>query len=187
MGLLQKLRNWCPQPLDPFTTKLKRHSAPIAALLMVSLFAVTFSVLSATYLFNQAAPVALVAPVSNVAPSTSYLGSSIAPAVEWQKNLPRELGIAATYIIQTSDGAFAIAGYDQTPGFPLSGNYYVVKTEPALPPPPPTPTPSSPPSTGFLSGENLVLFASSALAVILIVLVAVAVLRRRKKQTLAII
>jgi hypothetical protein len=50
--------------------------------------------------------------------------------------------------------------------------------------PTPTPTPSSPPSTGILSGENLVLFASLAVAAVLIAVVAVAVFRRRKKQTL---
>lgn len=74
------------------------------------------------------------------------------------------------------------AGYDQTPGFLLGGNYYVVKTEPALPPPTPTPTPSSQPSICFLSEKNLLLFVSSALAVILITILAVAVLRLREKQ-----
>jgi len=55
-------------------------------------------------------------------------------------------------LIETSDGAFAIAGYDQIPGFPWEGYYYVVKTEPTLLPPSasplpsPSPTPSASPS-----------------------------------------
>jgi parallel beta-helix repeat protein len=54
---------------------------------------------------------------------------------------------AGNSLIETSDGAFAIAGYDQEPGFPWQGNYYVVKTKQALPPPSTSPSPSPPPST----------------------------------------
>jgi parallel beta-helix repeat protein len=53
-------------------------------------------------------------------------------------------------LIETSKGAFAIAGYAQQGGFPyLNGAYYLVKTQPALPPPSesPSPNPSSTPST----------------------------------------
>jgi hypothetical protein len=88
----------------------------------------------------------------------------------------------ANSLVETSDGGFALAGFYE---FGTTTNYYyLVKTEPALPPPTPTPTPSSPPSTGILSGENLALFASFAVAAVLIAIVAVAVFRRRKKQTL---
>lgn len=61
-------------------------------------------------------------------------------------------GWAGNSLIETSDGAFAIAGYEQPPGTPWFGDYYVVKTEPALPPPStspspgPSPTPSVSPS-----------------------------------------
>lgn len=105
---------------------------------------------------------------------------------EWNQTYPNRSGggdgWTAYRLIETSDGGFALAGsWKHT----SSVNYYfLVKTEPALPPPTPTPTPSSPPSTGFLSGENLALFASLAVAAVLIALVAVAVFRRRKKQTL---
>jgi hypothetical protein len=88
-------------------------------------------------------------------------------------------------LIETKDGGFALACTYDSSGSYVDTYYYLVKTEPSLPPPTPTPTPSSPPSTSFLSGENLLLFTSSALAVVLIAIVAVAVLRRRKKQTLA--
>jgi hypothetical protein len=93
-------------------------------------------------------------------------------------------GWTAKSLIETSDGGLALSGT-----WELSGSvayYYLAKTEPALPLPTPTPTQSPQPSKGFLSGENLLLFASSAVAAILLVLVAVAVLSRRKKQTSAI-
>jgi len=48
-------------------------------------------------------------PVANL-PLSSTSTSSAAPAVEWQKNLPSELGISATCIIQTSDGGYAVGG-----------------------------------------------------------------------------
>jgi parallel beta-helix repeat protein len=57
---------------------------------------------------------------------------------------------AGNSLIETSDGGFAIACYDQPPGFPWEGSYFVVKTEPALPPPsaspPLTPSPTASPS-----------------------------------------
>jgi hypothetical protein len=105
---------------------------------------------------------------------------------EWNQTYPNRSqggdGWTAYRLIETSDGGFALAGsWKHT----SSVNYYfLVKTEPALPPPTPTPTPSPPPSTGILSEENLALFASLAVAAVLIALVAVAVFRRRKKQTL---
>jgi parallel beta-helix repeat protein len=62
---------------------------------------------------------------------------------------------AGNALIETSDGAFAIAGYTQEPGFPWIGNYYVVKTEPASPLPSlnstPSASPSSPPALAFPS------------------------------------
>lgn len=106
--------------------------------------------------------------------------------VEWNQTYPnRQMGgggWSANCLIETSDGGFALAGSWDFTG--SANYYYLVKTEPALPPPTPTPTPSSPPSTGILSGENLALFASLAVAAVLIAVVAVAVFRRRKKQTL---
>jgi parallel beta-helix repeat protein len=74
MGLYKRLRdfrNWCPQPTNPFPSKLKRYSAPIAALLMVSLFVVTFSVFSSTYLFNQPVSLVPVVPISAGAQSSN--------------------------------------------------------------------------------------------------------------------
>jgi hypothetical protein len=49
-------------------------------------------------------------------------------------------------LIETSDGALAIAAFQQESGFPWIGNYYVIKTEPSLPPPTPAPTPTLSPS-----------------------------------------
>ncbi len=57
-------------------------------------------------------------------------------------------GWGGNSLIETRDGAFAMAGYSQEPGFPWIGNYYVVKTKPTLPPPTtPSPSPSSTAST----------------------------------------
>ncbi|XES78034.1 MAG: nitrous oxide reductase family maturation protein NosD [Candidatus Bathyarchaeia archaeon] len=58
---------------------------------------------------------------------------------------------AGNALIETCNGAFAIAGFRQEPGFPWIGNGYVVETEPSSPLPSLTPTvsvsPSSPPPT----------------------------------------
>jgi hypothetical protein len=51
---------------------------------------------------------------------------------------------AGTSLIETSDGAFAIAGFDQPAGTPWFGSYLVIKTEPTLPAPSPSPAPTIP-------------------------------------------
>ncbi len=60
----KNFRNWCPQPSDPVTSKLKHHSASIGAVLVVSLFVATFSVFSAASLFNQPAVQVPIVPIS---------------------------------------------------------------------------------------------------------------------------
>jgi hypothetical protein len=86
----------------------------------------------------------------------------------------------ANCLIETSDGGLALAGFYEVGS--STNYYYLVKTEPTLPPPTPTPSPSSSPSAGLSPEVYLILFALS-LTVILIVLVVVAVLRREKKKT----
>jgi hypothetical protein len=91
----------------------------------------------------------------------------------------------ANSLIETSEGGFALAGFYEVGS---STNYYfLVKTEPTLPPPTPTPTqipiPSSSPSTGSSPELNLALFTSLASIVIVIVVAAVVILRRRKKKS----
>ena len=54
---------------------------------------------------------------------------------------------AGNSLIETSDGAFAIAGYDQPAGAPWFGVYVVIKTEPVLTPPTPSPSSSPIPSS----------------------------------------
>jgi nitrous oxidase accessory protein NosD len=54
---------------------------------------------------------------------------------------------AGNSIIETSDGAFAMAGYDQPQGEPWFGSYVIIKTEPVLAPPTPSPSPSPIPSS----------------------------------------
>jgi len=54
---------------------------------------------------------------------------------------------AGNSLIETSDGALAIAGYDQPAGAPWFGAYVVIKTEPVLTPPTPSPSVSPIPSS----------------------------------------
>ncbi len=65
---------------------------------------------------------------------------------------------AGNSLIETSDGAFAIAGYDQPAGSPWFGVYVVIKTEPVLPAPTPYPS-SSPISSSSTSPSPSQLFA----------------------------
>ncbi len=79
MGILKKLRNWCPQPPDRLPSKLKRYSMPIAAVVTVSLiFSISFFVFSSTYLFNQPLVQVPELPLSAGAQSsnTFYIGPS---------------------------------------------------------------------------------------------------------------
>ena len=74
----KNFRNWCPQPSDPVTSKLKHHSASIGAVLVVSLFVATFSVFSAASLFNQPAVQVPIVPISADVQSSnaSFVSSS---------------------------------------------------------------------------------------------------------------
>lgn len=86
----------------------------------------------------------------------------------------------ANSLIETSDGGFALAGFWE---FGMTTNYYyLVKTEPALPPPSPTPKPSSSPPKVVPYDLNTVLLALLMLTIIVVV-VAIVALRRRKKPT----
>ena len=119
-------------------------------------------------------------------PSSAWLVKlDAAGNAEWNQTYPKTHygDVSANCLIETSDGGFALAGSWDFTG--SANYYYLVKTEPALPPPTPSPTPtsSSSPLTDLFSGSNLILFASLAAATVLIALVAVAVFRRRKKQT----
>ena len=112
MGLRKRLkdfRDWCPQPPNPLPAKLKQYSVPIVILLTVTLFAASLSIFYSSSLFPASVPQMPAIPVANL-PLSSTSTSSAAPAVEWQKNLPSELGISATCIIQTSDGGYAVGG-----------------------------------------------------------------------------
>ena len=119
-------RNWCPQPTNPLPTKLKQYSVPIVILLTVTLFAASLSIFYSSSLFPASVPPMPAIPVANL-PLSSTSVSSVAPAVEWQKNLPSELGISATCIIQTSDGGYAVGGdCDYKTGVPPG---YLVKLD----------------------------------------------------------
>jgi outer membrane protein assembly factor BamB len=57
MGLRKRLkdfRNWCPQPPNPLSTKLKQYSVPIAILLTVTLLAASFSIFYSSIPFAAA-------------------------------------------------------------------------------------------------------------------------------------
>jgi hypothetical protein len=101
--------------------------------------------------------------------------------VEWNQTYPnRQMGgggWSTNCLIETSDGGFALAGsWD----FTSSANYYyLVKTEPALPPPAPTPTPPGSSSTPSNLIEVTVIVI---VAVVVVVLVGVGLLVYFKKR-----
>jgi len=72
--------------------------------------AASFSIFYSIGVFSPALPQAPSVPIVNVPTSTLSYSSTAAPAVEWQKVLPGDLGISATCIIQTSDGGYAVGG-----------------------------------------------------------------------------
>lgn len=87
--------------------------------------------------------------------------------VEWNQTYPnRQMGgggWSANCLIETSDGGFALAGsWDFTDSI---NYYYLVKTEPALPPPTPTPTNSSSASSNFIKVIVIVMAALVVVAV----------------------
>jgi len=113
MGLRKRFRdfrNWCPQPPNPLSSKLKQYSVPIAILLTITLFTASFSIFYSVGVFRPSVPQVPTVPIVNVPSSTSSSVSSAAPAVEWQKIFPSEIGTSATCIIQTSDGGYAVGG-----------------------------------------------------------------------------
>jgi hypothetical protein len=98
---------------------------------------------------------------------------------EWNQTYPKtHYGIvSACCLIETSDGAFALAGsWD----FSSSDNYYfLVKTEPTLPPPTPAPTPPSSRATptDFIEVAVIVI-----VAIVVVILVGVGLLLYFKKR-----
>ncbi|MGB9913939.1 MAG: hypothetical protein ACPLOC_00115 [Candidatus Bathyarchaeales archaeon] len=100
----------------------------------------------------------LLLPIVNVG-----LASSAPPAIEWDAYYGGNAGLSASKMIQTSDGGFALAGsWDFTDSI---NYYYLVKTEPALPPPTPTPTNSSSASSNFIKVIVIVIAALVVVAV----------------------
>jgi parallel beta-helix repeat protein len=75
--------------------------------------------------------------------------------MQWNQTFPQSFGGTSSSrsgnsLIETSDGALAIAGFQQVPSFPWIGTYYVIKTEPVLPPP--STSPSASPTSTLPSG-----------------------------------
>ena len=108
MGLRKRFRDfsdWCPQSPNPLSSKLKRHSAPIAIVLTATLLAASFSIFYYSY---QASP-SLPQVVIPLAESTS--DNETSPAIQWvQQYTGQYPGDYADRIIQTSDGGYVIAG-----------------------------------------------------------------------------
>ena len=102
---LRDFRSWCPQPPNPLPTKLKRYSAPIAVVLSVTLFLVSFSVFFSSYVFHPSMP-QVPLPVVNVLSSTS----TEPPASNWAVKFGTGLSDSASKVIQTSDGGYAVIG-----------------------------------------------------------------------------
>ena len=101
---LKDFRNWCPQPPNPLPTKLKRYSAPIAVVLSVTLFLVSFSVFFSSSVFHPSMP-QIPLPIVNVSSS-----STEHPALNWVSTFGTGLSDSASKVIQTSDGGYALIG-----------------------------------------------------------------------------
>ena len=84
--------------------------------------------------------------------------------VQWNETFGAVFySFAGNALIETKDGGFAVAGYSQQPGGEdTSGNYYVVKTEPALTPP----ISSSPPSSSSVPPANTLPLEITAAAIL---------------------
>ena len=75
MGLHKRFRNfrdWCPQPPNPVSSKLKRYSTPLGVLLTAVIFAVSFSAVSSSNLFHSSIP---------QVPAPMALSSGVTPPV----------------------------------------------------------------------------------------------------------
>ena len=93
---------------------------------------------------------------------------------------------AGNSLIETSDGAFAVAGYDYPSGDQWAGVYVFIKTEPVLTPPTPSPSPSPSPSP-IPSSSTLSLAEIAGIVSLAVVVIALAltlfVLKRKNKTT----
>ena len=78
--IIKGLRNWCPQPSAPLSSKIKRYSMPLAAVLTVTLiFSASFSVFSSNPISHSSVPIVpLVDAVSS---------DSTAPTLLWNYSL----------------------------------------------------------------------------------------------------
>ena len=112
--IIKSLRNWCPQPSVPQTTKLKRYSMPIAAVITATLiFSVSFSVFSSNLISHPSIP--LIIPLSTSNNSNQLWkftpnGSVYDPPVAvgdyiYVQSYNRNAGIRYVYCLNSSDGA----------------------------------------------------------------------------------
>ena len=89
----KEFRNWCPQPPSRLPTKLKNYSTPFAIALVVTLFSVSFFVVSSNLLFESSAVKTLpILPVSASTSDLSGFGEVISQDTTWTKaNSPYNL------------------------------------------------------------------------------------------------
>ena len=91
--IIKNFRDWCPQSPSRLLTKLKNYSAPLAIVLVVTLFSVTFFVVSSSLLFESSAVKTLpILPVSATTSGVSGFGEVISQDTTWTKaNSPYSL------------------------------------------------------------------------------------------------
>jgi hypothetical protein len=91
--IIKNLRNWCPQPSSRLPTKLKNYSAPVAIVLVVTIFSISFFVVSSNLLFESSAVKTLpILPVSASTSDLSGFGEVISQDTTWTKaNSPYDL------------------------------------------------------------------------------------------------
>jgi hypothetical protein len=108
MNILKKLRNWCPQPKTPFSTRLHHNALSITLLLTITLMVTSFGVLSYSGLSSQKAPVI---PVANLPATTGDNNFTVPPTLQWDANYGSgDVYYAGSVVVQTSDGGYIFAG-----------------------------------------------------------------------------
>ena len=108
MGLRKRFRDfrdWCPQPPNPFSSKLKHYSAPVAIVLTIALFTASFSVFYYSAQVHPSLP-QMIMPLSSLTPA-----NETPPSIAWVRNYTGQENADYAYrIIQTSDGGYAVIG-----------------------------------------------------------------------------
>ena len=142
MGLRKRLRdfrNWCPQPPNPVSSKLKHYSTPLAVLLTVVIFAVSFSAVSSSNLFHSSipqvpAPISLTSGVTppvtqlwNFKPAASQIYSPVmANGLLYITSVNSASSVTTLYCIDPSTGTQIWNSTNLSDQFTLANGYVYI-------------------------------------------------------------